>query len=70
MNANTQTDTDPKDLDSLVDDLFADSNIEVDENSEEPVVFEYTNTEVKEMIVSGRVRCLSNIRSLVHLLQD
>ena len=36
MNANTQTDTDPKDLDSLVDDLFADSNIEVDENSEEP----------------------------------
>ena len=58
MNANTQTDTDPKDLDSLVDDLFADSNIEVDENSEEPVVFEYTNTEVKEMIVSGRVRML------------
>ena len=58
MNTNTQTDKDPKDLDSLVDDLFAKEGIEVDENSEEPVVFEYTNREVKEMIVSGRVRML------------
>ena len=57
MNANTNRYR-SKDLDSLVDDPFADSNIEVDENSEEPVVFEYTNTEVKEMIVSGRVRML------------
>jgi predicted metal-dependent peptidase len=34
------------------------NGIEVDEDSDEPVVFEYTDLEVKEMIVSGRVRML------------
>ena len=47
-----------KDLDSLVDDLLKDSNVEIDEASEEPVVFDYTDAQVKEMIVAGRVRML------------
>ena len=46
------------DFNSVLDDLLKENGIEVDENSEEPVVFEYTDTEVKEMIVSGRVRML------------
>lgn len=46
------------DFNAVLDDLLKENGIEVDENSEEPVVFEYTDTEVKEMIVSGRVRML------------
>ncbi len=46
------------DFNSVFDDLLKENGIEVDENSEEPVVFEYTDREVKEMIVSGRVRLL------------
>jgi predicted metal-dependent peptidase len=46
------------DFNSVLDDLLKENGIEVDENSEEPVVFEYTDQEVKEMIVSGRVRML------------
>ena len=46
------------DFNAVLDDILKDNGIEVDENSEEPVVFEYTNQEVKEMIVSGRVRML------------
>jgi len=40
------------------DKILADAGIEIDENSEEPVVFDYTDTEIKEMIVSARVRML------------
>jgi len=47
-----------KTVDEIVDDVLKDAGIEVDENSEEPVVFEYTDREVKEMIVGGRVRML------------
>lgn len=46
------------DLDKALDDLLEKNNVQVDENSDEPVVFEYTNREVKEMIVGGRVRML------------
>ena len=46
------------DLDKALDDLLEKNNVQVDENSDEPVVFEYTNREVKEMIVGGRVSCL------------
>lgn len=46
------------DFNAVLDDLLKENGIEVDANSEEPVVFEYTDTEVKEMIVSGRVRML------------
>jgi predicted metal-dependent peptidase len=46
------------DFNIVLDDLLKENGIEVDENSEEPVVFEYTDLEVREMIVSGRVRML------------
>jgi len=48
------------DLNKVLDDLLADNGIEVDESiiDEEPIVFDYTDTEVKEMIVSARVRLL------------
>ena len=46
------------DFNAVLDDLLKENGIEVDENSAEPVVFEYTDMEVKEMIVSGRVRML------------
>ena len=46
------------DFNAVLDDILKDNGIEVDEDSEEPVVFEYTDKEVKEMIVSGRVRML------------
>lgn len=46
------------DFNSVLDDLLKEKGIEVDANSEEPVVFEYTDLEVREMIVSGRVRML------------
>jgi predicted metal-dependent peptidase len=47
-----------KTLDDLLDDVLEQNGIEVDQNSDEPVVFEYTDAVVKEMIVSGRVRML------------
>ncbi len=46
------------DFNAVLDDLLKKTDIEVDEDSDEPVVFEYTDLEVKEMIVSGRVRML------------
>ena len=46
------------DFNSVLDDILKENGIEVDEESAEPVVFEYTNLEVREMIVSGRVRML------------
>lgn len=46
------------DFNAVLDDLLKENGIEVDEDSDEPVVFEYTDLEVKEMIVSGRVRML------------
>lgn len=47
-----------KSLDDILDDALKDAGIEIDPDSEEEVVFEYTDKEVKEMIVSGRVRML------------
>ena len=47
-----------EDFNAVLDDILKDNGIEVDEDSAEPVVFEYTDLEVKEMIVSGRVRML------------
>jgi predicted metal-dependent peptidase len=46
------------DFNAVLDDLLKENGIEVDEDSAEPVVFEYTDLEVREMIVSGRVRML------------
>ena len=46
------------DFNAVLDDILKENGIEVDEDSAEPVVFEYTDLEVKEMIVSGRVRML------------
>tara|TARA_R110001606_G_scaffold135304_2_gene272276 strand:- start:14879 stop:16240 length:1362 start_codon:yes stop_codon:yes gene_type:complete len=49
------------DFNELLDDLLSENGIEVDPDSAEPeeqVVFEYTDQEVKEMIVAGRVRML------------
>ena len=46
------------DFNSVLDDILKENGIEIDEESDEPVVFEYTDYQVKEMIVSGRVRML------------
>jgi predicted metal-dependent peptidase len=47
-------------VEELVDEIFADSNVEIDESIEDAleVVFDYTDTEVKEMIIQSRVRLL------------
>ena len=45
-------------LDSALDDVLAANGIEVDDTLPEPVVFDYTDEKVKEMIVSSRVRLL------------
>ena len=45
-------------LDSALDDVLAANGIEVDDTLPEPVVFDYTDLQVKEMIVSSRVRLL------------
>lgn len=58
MKINPQEITTEEEFNSVLDELLKENGIEVDENSEEPVVFEYTDMEVKEMIVSGRVRML------------
>lgn len=47
-----------KSLDDLLDDVLEQNGIEIDPDSPEEVVFEYTDAQVKEMIVSGRVRML------------
>lgn len=51
---------DKKSIDEVVDDIFEDSGIEIDESLEDEVEveFDYTDTEIKEMIVSARVRLL------------
>lgn len=58
MKINPQEITTEEEFNAVLDELLNENGIEVDENSEEPVVFEYTDQEVKEMIVSGRVRML------------
>ena len=45
-------------LNSAIDDVLAANGIEVDDTLPEPVVFDYTDEKVKEMIVSSRVRLL------------
>jgi predicted metal-dependent peptidase len=42
----------------VLDDILKESGIEVDEDSPDIVEFDYTDLQVKEMIVSGRVRML------------
>jgi len=47
-----------EELDNAIDEVLAASGLEVDETIPDRVVFEYTDKEVKEMIVSSRVRLL------------
>lgn len=47
-----------QELNSALDDVLAANGIEVDDTLPEPVVFDYTDLQVKEMIVSSRVRLL------------
>jgi len=47
-----------EELDNAIDEVLASSGLEVDETIPDRVVFEYTDKEVKEMIVSSRVRLL------------
>ena len=50
--------TNEQELDTALDDVLAANGIEVDDTLPEPVVFDYTDLQVKEMIVSSRVRLL------------
>ena len=50
--------TTESELDSALDDILAANGVEIDDTLPEPVVFDYTDLEVKEMIVSSRVRLL------------
>ena len=47
-----------EELDTAIDEVLAASGVEIDETIPDRVVFEYTDKEVKEMIVSSRVRLL------------
>ena len=47
-----------QELDTAIDEVLASSGIEIDDTLPAPVVFDYTDKEVKEMIVSSRVRLL------------
>ena len=47
-----------QELDSALDDVLAANGVGIDDTLPEPVVFDYTDKEVKEMIVSSRVRLL------------
>lgn len=48
----------PKDINDVLDEALKDAGIEIDADSDEPVEFKYTDMQVKEMIVNGRVRML------------
>jgi predicted metal-dependent peptidase len=50
--------TTEEELDSALDDVLASKGFEIDDTLPAPVVFDYTDKEVKEMIVSSRVRLL------------
>ena len=50
--------TTEEELDSALDDVLAANGVEIDDTLPPPVVFDYTDAEVKEMIVSSRVRLL------------
>lgn len=50
--------TNEKDLDKALDDVLSANGVEIDNTLPAPVVFDYTDEEVKEMIVSSRVRLL------------
>jgi predicted metal-dependent peptidase len=46
------------DFNAVLDDILKENGIEVDSDSDDIVEFDYTDLQVKEMIVSGRVRML------------
>ena len=50
--------TTEEELDNALDEVLASKGIEIDDTLPAPVVFDYTDKEVKEMIVSSRVRLL------------
>jgi predicted metal-dependent peptidase len=50
--------TNEKELDKALDDVLSANGVEIDNTLPAPVVFDYTDEEVKEMIVSSRVRLL------------
>ncbi|MBC8429203.1 MAG: hypothetical protein H8D95_01305 [Candidatus Endolissoclinum sp.] len=50
--------TNEQELDKALDDVLAANGVEIDDTLPAPVVFDYTDAEVKEMIVSSRVRLL------------
>jgi len=47
-----------KELDNALDEVLAANGVEIDDTLPAPVVFDYTDKEVREMIVSSRVRLL------------
>lgn len=47
-----------QELDNALDEVLAANGVEIDDTLPPPVVFDYTDKEVKEMIVSSRVRLL------------
>ena len=50
--------TNEQELDKALDDVLAANGVEIDDTLPAPVVFDYTDEQVKEMIVSSRVRLL------------
>ena len=50
--------TNEKELDKALDDVLSANGVEIDDTLPAPVVFDYTDEQVKEMIVSSRVRLL------------
>ena len=50
--------TTEEELDSALDEVLVANGVEIDDTLPPPVVFDYTDAEVKEMIVSSRVRLL------------
>ena len=68
--AETKTVTNEQELDNALDEVLKANGVEIDDTLPPPVVFDYTDKEVKEMIVSSRVRLLIRHPFLVHLLLD
>ncbi len=56
--AETKTVTNEQELDNALDEVLKANGVEIDDTLPPPVVFDYTDKEVKEMIVSSRVRLL------------
>ena len=50
--------TNEQELDKALDDVLSANGVEIDDTIPAPVVFDYTDEQVKEMIVSSRVRLL------------